>query len=55
MVVNLQEEGIKDVDYLEIVDKDFPKKLSDNLKLPGGRINVGGAMFATSAFKFGVK
>ena len=54
-VMKLQEEGIKDVDYLEMFDKDFLKQLIDNLKCPGGQINVGGAMVATTAFKFGVK
>ena len=39
--------------YLEIVDNNFLKQLTDNLKLPGGQINVGGAMIATPDFKFG--
>ena len=30
--VNIQEEGTEDVFDLEMVDKDFPKKLTDNLK-----------------------
>ena len=55
IVVKLQEEGIEDVDDLEIVDKDFLKQLTDKLKHLGGHINVGGAIIATPYFKFGVK
>ena len=54
-VAKIQEEGIKYVDYLEKVDKDFLKHLIDNLKRLGGQINVGGAMVVTQAFKFGAK
>ena len=38
-----------------MIDKDFLKLLIDNLKLPGGQINVGGAMVVTPEFKFGAK
>ena len=55
MVVNIQEEGIEDMGYFETVDKDFLKKLTDNLKFPDGNINVGGAMVTTPDFKFGTK
>ena len=36
-----------------MVDKDFQKQLTDNLKRPGGLMNVGGAMVATLDLKFG--
>ena len=54
-VVKLHEEGINDVDDLEMVDKDFLKQLTYNIKRPGGHINVGGAIVATPTFKFGEK
>ena len=54
-VEKLQEEGIKYLDDLEMVDKDFPKQLTDNLNRRGGQINVGGAMITTPDFKFGAK
>ena len=40
---------------MEMADKDIIEQLIDNLKLPDGQINVGGAMVATPAFKFGAK
>ena len=52
-VVNICEEGIEVVDDLEMVDKDFLKQLTDNIKRPGGQINVGGAMVAMPYFNFG--
>ena len=52
MVVKLQEEGIEDVDDLEMVDKDFLKQFIDNLKRPGNQINLGGEMVVTPYFKF---
>ena len=55
MVLKLQEEGIKDVDDLEMVDKDILKHLKDNLKRPGGQIDISRAMVATSTFKFFTK
>ena len=54
-VVKINEEGINNVDGFEMVDEDVLKKLIDNLKLPGGQINVGGAMVAMPYFKFGEK
>ena len=38
-----------------MVDKDFLKQLTDNLKRPCGKINVSCAMVATPYFKFGSK
>ena len=38
-----------------MVDKDFLKQLTDNLKRPGDRINFGGVMVALPDFKFGAK
>ena len=38
-----------------MVDKDFLKWLTDNIKLFGGQINVGGAIVATPDFKVGAK
>ena len=38
-----------------MVDKDFIKNLTENLKLPGDHINLGGVMFASPSFKFGEK
>ena len=52
-VVKIQEEGIEDVDDLDMVDMYFINQLTDNLKLRGGKINVGGAIVATPYFKFG--
>ena len=54
-VEKLQEEGIKDVEYLNMVDKNFIKQLTDNLKRPGGQVNVGGVMVATPDINFGAK
>ena len=54
-LANLQEGGLDDVYDLDMGDKDFLKQLKDNLKCPGGQINVGSAMIATPAFKFGAK
>ena len=53
--IKIQEEGIKDVDDLEMVDMNFLKQLTDNLKYPDVQINMGGIVVATPAFKFGVK
>ena len=36
-----------------MVDKKFLNQLTDNLKRPGGHINVGGAMIATPYFNYG--
>ena len=55
VVVNIQEDFIKDVDDLDMVDKDFIKQLTDNLKWPGDQINVCCAMLETPAFNFGAK
>ena len=55
LVVKFQEEGIKDGGGLDMVDKDFLKQLTDNLKRPCGKINVSCAMVATPYFKFGSK
>ena len=38
-----------------MVDRDFLKNLADNLNLPCGHINVGGAMVATPYFNYGEK
>ena len=38
-----------------MIGKDFLNKLTYNLKLPGGQVNVGGAMVAMTYFKFGAK
>ena len=38
-----------------MVDKYFLKHLTDNLKLPGGQINVDDVMVLTPYFKFGAK
>ena len=54
-MVNIQKDGIKDVDDLEMVDKDLLKQLTCNLKHPGRQINVGGTMVATPDLKFGAK
>ena len=54
-VEKLQEEGIKYLDDLEMVDKDLLKQLTCNLKHPGRQINVGGTMVATPDLKFGAK
>ena len=54
-VVKLQEEKICGVDDLELVDKYFIKQLIDNLKLPCGQINVGGAMIVAPDFYSGAK
>ena len=54
-VVNIQEYRIKDVDFGEMVDKDFIKQSIDNLKLTSCQANVGVVIFVTSAFKFGAK
>ena len=35
-----------------MVDRDFLKNLADNLNLPCGHINVGGAMVATPYFNY---
>ena len=43
------------VDYLDIIDKDSMNQLTDKLKCPGGKVNVGGAMVTTTYFKFGAK
>ena len=51
MVEKIQEEEIEYVDDLEMVDNDFINQLIDNLKRPGGHINVGGAMVAMSDLK----
>ena len=53
--VKLQEEGIQDVNYLEMVDKNFLKTLTDTIKRSGGQSNVGGVTVVTPAFKFNVK
>ena len=55
MVSTLQEEGIKDVDDLDMVGKNFFKCLTYNLKRPGGQIIIVGVMVATPDFKFGAK
>ena len=36
-----------------MVDKNFLNQLTDNLKRPGGHINVGGAIIATPYFNYG--
>ena len=51
----LHQEGIKDVNDLEMVDKNFLKQLTDKLKHTGVKNNVGGAMFVTLDLKFCVK
>ena len=51
-VAKIQEEGIEDVDDLDMVYKDFLKQFIDNLKRPGVQINVGGVMVTTTYFKF---
>ena len=38
-----------------MVDRYFLKKTTDNLNHPGGKINVGGAIVATTDFNFAVK
>ena len=38
-----------------MVDKYFLKQLINNLKCPGGHINLGGVMVAIPPFKFGAK
>ena len=54
-MVKLQEEGIEDVDDLEIVDKYFLKQLTDNLKRPGDQINEVGVMVLMPDLKLGAK
>ena len=54
-VVKIQEEGIEDMDDLEMFDKNFLKHLTDNLRFPGSQIEFGGAIVVTPAFKFGTK
>ena len=51
MAEKLQEEEIEYVDDLEMVDNNFIKQLIDNLKQPGGHINVGGSMVVMSDLK----
>ena len=55
IVVKLQEEGIEDVDDLEIVDKYFLKQLTENLKRPGDQINEVGVMVLIPDLKLGAK
>ena len=38
-----------------MVDKYFLEELTDNLKHPGDKINVGGVMVATPDFNYGAK
>ena len=54
-MVKLQEEGIEDVDDLEIVDKYSLKQLTDNLKRPGDQINEVGVMVLMPDLKLGAK
>ena len=54
-VAKIQEEEIKFMDDLEMVDKYFINQLIDNLKHHGIQIIVGGAMVVTLYFKFGTK
>ena len=54
-MVKLQEEGIEDVDDLEIVDKYFLKQLTENLKRPGDQINEVGVMVLMPDLKLGAK
>ena len=43
------------MNYLEMVDKNFLKTLTDTIKRSGGQSNVGGVTVVTPAFKFDVK
>ena len=52
-MVKLWEEGVKDVNELYMVDKDFLNQLTYNLKQSGGQMNVCGVMVATPAFRYG--
>ena len=55
MVMNLQEEEIKYVYYLDMISKYFLKQLTDNLKFLGVQISFGCAMVVMLDFKFGAK
>ena len=59
--VQLQTEGISDVDDLADFDKDGLQQVADNLRRPGGRISdpaagaAAGATIPTPTFVFGAK
>ena len=54
-MAKLQEEGIENVDDLDMDNKDFFKQLIDHLKTPGGQISYVGAMVVTPSFNFSAK
>ena len=60
-VIQLQQEGIDNVDNLADFDKDTLSQLADNLRCPGRQVPdpnpmaTAGAMIPTPAFTFGTK